>query len=95
MTGLTWPQLVQLQSSINTVDLRWQHDDLLWCRGAVMVGALDGPVAHLAFDDAGIGSLSTLGQGALEDLVEGALVRLSLVRGGKSPCWHGRFGARL
>jgi len=52
-------------SRLNAVDLRGQHDDLLWCLGPVMVLAFDGPVAHLAFDDAGIGSLSTLGQGAL------------------------------
>lgn len=81
--------------SLNTVDLRGQHDDLPRCGGAVMVWAFDRPVAHLAFDDAGIGSFSPLGQGAFEDLVEGALVRLNLLRGGKSPCWHGRFGARL
>ena len=44
----------------NTVDLRCQHDDLSWCLGAVVVLAFDGPVAHLAFDDAGVGSFATL-----------------------------------
>ena len=52
-----------------------------------VVRAFDGPVGHLAFDDAGVASEAALGEWFSEDLGDRLLVGGVEAVGGKSPAW--------
>jgi hypothetical protein len=56
--------------------------------------ALDCPVAHLAFDDAGVGALAALGQRLGEDLGERRLMGVREDPGGKIPAGCGLSDGR-
>lgn len=51
-----------------------------------MMGPFDRVAAHLSLHDARIVAVLSLGEGASEDLTQGALVRLSFFPRGKIPC---------
>jgi len=74
----------------NTVALSGDDGDGLvgglgWLGPGVMLGALDRPVAHLAFDDAGVGAEASFAVGLGEDLGECLLMRGRDRVGGKIP----------
>ena len=85
--------------SLNTVDLSVFDLYALvgcgcWLWSGSVFGAFDWPVAHLALDDAGVGSQAAGAELVVEDLLGDALVLVSVSPGGKGPCRHGRCGAR-
>jgi hypothetical protein len=59
-----------------------------------VLGALDGPVAHLALNDAWVLPLAAVGERLGEDLGDRLLMRASGVPGGKIPAECGLSGAR-
>ena len=62
----------------------------------MVLGALDFPVGHLAFDDAGVGARPAFGERRVEDLSDRVLVGVREAVGGKIPggsgCCDGRRG---
>jgi hypothetical protein len=88
-----------MPSRPNTDNLGGQDGDRFAGRlgglGPVAVlGAFDGPVTHLAFDDAWLGALAAFGERLGEDLSDRLLVGCGDAVGGKIPGGSGCCDAR-
>ena len=66
-----------------------------WLGRVAVLGSLDGPVGHLALDDARIGPQPTRSERGREDLGDRVLMGGSDRQGGKIPAGCGRCGGRL
>ena len=75
--------------SCNTVNLSGKNSDAVfglrgWLGPVVVVGALDSPVCHLAFDDAWVGAEASLGEGSARISAIACSCAASILWGGKS-----------
>jgi hypothetical protein len=87
------------EASCTTDNLSGQDVDrfavwLGWLGPVAVLGALDGPVAHLAFDDAWLGALPAFGERLGEDLSDRLPVGCGDAVGGKIPGGSGCCDAR-